>query len=345
MLACLLAGSVNAQEKTTDYLLDDIDIRDLPNPGDEPPKPGKEHEDVIHLYKDKQGDRYALQVDFNEKSGSYELYKHYITHEDDIYLEELGVKLKYLPDLNLEYPEPVPVPDIQKTKKTGSIAMRATSFTCPSATTTASSITIQYNHVTGVIFGNIGICRTNTGGPLKTHLIRYDVKTTDYDGQAAHTPTVAHFKHNNGLAHGVGMYFGHANSMGIVPYPCTHGQTSTHNTRIEFWSYGWSTGTTLNGTCGTPWNDGTWYRVNLEARNINNYYQKSRYYVRRWQWTGSGWNIYTHTQPVEHYMTVPNFDPNVTGLLIASTGPMGAPIGPAKSWKIRIINLYTWWTN
>lgn len=203
------------------------------------------------------------------------------------------------------------------------------------------------------MFGNIARCDPG-GRPswASSQRVEFVVFTSGYRAQAAHTVVIPWFK--NAL-HGHGIYFGDTSAV-----PCADGRDATFNTRIEGWSqwsgfgppanpYWTSTGPLETTTCGTPMQDG-WspdsgivsaaYRIRIRASAD----QWVRYEVRRWD--GSAWAL--HTPPLVRdlrYKDWPGgpgtFDPAANGLMIGSSGPLGAASG--SRWMIGIRELSTAW--
>ncbi|HLX29727.1 MAG TPA: hypothetical protein VKV24_14700 [Casimicrobiaceae bacterium] len=280
----------------------------------------------IYLFRDAAGKAYALEL---PAPGDSALARHYVTSQELTALASLGTTIAYLP----EHPD-------------------ASIGPCTSADFPRD---FDIVFVEGVVFGNIAKCDPNgrpSGATVQS--VEFVLFTQGYRAQAAHTAVMPWFK--NAL-HGHGIYFGDTSA-----YPCASGADSTFNTRIEGWSqwrgfgppvnpYWTSTGPLENQTCGTPMIDG-WtpssglvdaaYSISVRS-TIN---QWVRYKVDRWN--GSAWIV--HMPPTVRdmrYADWPNgpgaFDVSANGLLIGSTGPLGASSG--SPWMIGIRDLSVEWSD
>lgn len=279
----------------------------------------------VYLFKDGAGNPYALQL---PGAGDSTLGRHYVTSGEFAALARLGATIAYLP----EHPDAAIGP-------------------C-----TANEFPRDFNiaFVEGVVFGNVAKCAPDAR-PSWAHSqsVEFVVFTQGYARQAAHAVVIPWFK--NAL-HGHGIYFGDTSA-----FPCAAGQDATFNTRIEGWSQ-WSgfgpsrsarwtsTGPLERETCGTPMTDG-WtpgsgtvtaaFKMSVRATDD----QWVRYEVRRWD--GSNW--FPHTAPIVRdirYADWPNgpgiFDPAANGLLVGSTGPLGAASG--SNWVIGVRELSSAWS-
>jgi hypothetical protein len=279
----------------------------------------------VYLFKDAAGNAYALQL---PGAGDSTLGRYYVTSDELAALARLGATIAYLP----EHPDAAIGP-------------------C-----TANELPRDFNiaFLEGIVFGNVAQCAPGAR-PSFAHgqIIDLVVFTQGYARQAAHTVIIPWFK--NAL-HGHGIYFGDT-----AAFPCATGEDATFNTRIEGWSqwsgfgpsrtaYWTSTGPLERETCGTPLTDG-WtsgsgavtaaFEVSVRATDD----QWVRYSVQRWD--GSHW--LPHTAPLVRdmrYTDWPNgpgtFDPTANGLLVGSTGPLGAASG--SQWLIGIRELSSAWS-
>jgi hypothetical protein len=215
-------------------------------------------------------------------------------------------------------------------------------------TCNATTIPTDFNIFSdgGVVYGNVGVCLTNTRPPgTHTQWIDFIVYTANYFGAGDHTPVVPWFKHT---LHGHGMYFGDTSASA-----CTNGQDARYNTRMEGWSqwfgyesqpgpYWTSTGTYFSDTCGATWQDGWYppfatYNVDVHASDG----QWVQYYVRKWNSSTYSWD--TVTGPLVRNLTYSSwptgpgvFDSSANGIFIGSTGS-------GSSWTIAIRSLAVGW--
>lgn len=315
----------------------------LPDMSDFPP---------VYLYKDAEGRDYTLQmpsVDAAERphGRGNGLRKRYLVAEDRALLARTKLKVKYLPDLDLE-----------------AAADKANKIGC-NGTLPPTSYTMFGNGGEHSV-GSVAICKINVARPPNshTHWIQLIVATYRVASNQVHVPVVAWFKPE---LHGHGMYFGDTSF-----FPCANnGQSAANNTRIEAWSqwpgYGparssplWqSTGPSYSDTCGTAWLDthinidgtiqdtGRRYRVTVHANDGQAvmYSVDKRVGAGSWQvHTAPLWKNVTYAAnwPADPYFSGPvygQFDSSANGLaLIGATSS-----GTAVSWFVAVTSLGTGW--
>lgn len=279
----------------------------------------------VHLYRDAGHRAFALQLPGPVDTT---LARHYVTAAEFEALARLGATLAFLPD--------------DGNAQDGGPCTRSP---LPPA--------LDIAFVEGVVFGNVARCADTRPHGATTQEVAFVMFSSGYRGQAAHTVVMARFR--NAL-HGLGIYFGDTSAI-----PCADGRDAAHNTRIEAWSqwagrgpapgpYWTSTGPRHDETCGAPLEDG-WspasgavaaaYAMHVSAGDD----LRVRYEVARRE--GGAW--VPHTPPLVRDMHDAKWaagpgvlDPSASGLLIGSTGPLGASAG--TPWVVAIRDLAVTWT-
>ena len=304
-----------------------------------------------YLYKDKDGQPYALQIEYmpgepatdqSKGTGSwYHLWKKYLNTGDIASLASRGAEIRYLPDI-----------EVADTDSKGGRQTKALD-NCTTTSQVPSDFNIYFNSGTQAVMGNVGLCLTDSRPPgATTQWIAFYLMTYKYFGQGAHAPVIPWFKNT---LHGHGIYFGDTSSS-----PCLNGQDARYHTRMEGWSqwFGhqnepntplWTaTGTAFTDTCGATladtWTPGypvyTYYLVEIHA-SIDQWVQ---YSVKKK--VGSTW--VTITGPMSRnltYTTWPTgpgvFDLHATGVFIGSV--VDLQHGYPNDWIIGIRSFSTGW--